>query len=152
MKVSTKAWGDLEIDERQKVVFPDGLFGFEPQKEYVLLDAEQEPYYYLQSLDSEAAAFILLKPFLFRSDYEIDVEDAELSDIGLDDPSNALVFCIVTVPSDGSPVTANLQGPLIINRDNRIGRQVVLQDPRWHTKHDIARELENSGASGGAAC
>jgi flagellar assembly factor FliW len=45
-------------------------------------------------------------------------------------------------------MSANLQGPIIINRDTRIGKQGVLSDPRWKTKHDIMEELkqkENSG-------
>jgi flagellar assembly factor FliW len=38
-------------------------------------------------------------------------------------------------------MTANLQGPLVINRDTRTGKQAVLTDPRWKTKHDILSEL-----------
>jgi flagellar assembly factor FliW len=52
-----------------------------------------------------------------------------------------LIFTVVTIPGDGSPMTANLQGPLIINQDTRFGRQSVLTDPRWKTKHDIIQEL-----------
>jgi flagellar assembly factor FliW len=148
VKVSTKAYGVIDVDERQKIVFPCGLFGFEPLKDYVLLDAEQQPYYYLQSLDTQGAAFILLKPFLFRPDYEIEVADEELLDIGLADPSKALVFTIVTVPPDGAPLTANLAGPLVINREKRVGKQIILQDPRWKTKHDIVKELSENAVNG----
>jgi flagellar assembly factor FliW len=146
VKVSTKAYGVLDVDERQKIVFPDGLFGFEAFKNYVLLDAEQQPYYYLQSIETQGAAFILLKPFLFRPDYEIDIDEGELLEIGIDDPKKALVFTIVTVPADGSPMTANLAGPLVINRERRVGKQVVLTDPRWKTKHDILEELAKNTA------
>ena len=149
MRVSTKAYGAIDVDDRQKIVFPDGLFGFELFKEYVLLDAEQQPYYYLQSIDTQGAAFILLKPFLFRPDYAIDIADEELSEIGIADPKKALVFTIVTVPPDGAPMTANLAGPLVINRETRIGKQIVLTDPRWKTKHNIMEEL--SGRDGTAA-
>jgi flagellar assembly factor FliW len=37
----TKAYGPLEIDEQQKITFPQGLFGFETIRDYVLLDAER---------------------------------------------------------------------------------------------------------------
>jgi flagellar assembly factor FliW len=146
----------IDIDERQQLVFPEGIYGFEAFQTYVLLDAEQQPYYYLQSIETQGAAFILLKPFLFRPDYEIDVADEELAGIGITDPGKALVFCIVTVPADGSPITANLAGPLVINREMRIGKQIVLTDPRWKTKHDILKELSENAADaslskGGAA-
>ena len=141
MKVLTKAYGMVEVNERQKVTFPSGLFGFESLKDYVLLDAEQQPFYWLQSLDEEKTAFILIDPFLFRPDYEMDIDNDELRPIGISDPEKAVIFTIVTVPIDNSPMTANLQGPLVINRDSRLGVQAVLTDSRWKTKHDILAEL-----------
>ena len=141
MKVLTKAYGMVEVNECQKVTFPSGLFGFESLKDYVLLDAEQQPFYWLQSLDEEKTAFILIDPFLFRPDYEMDIDNEELRPIGITDPEKAVIFTIVTVPPDNSPMTANLQGPLVINRDSRLGVQAVLTDSRWKTKHDILAEL-----------
>jgi flagellar assembly factor FliW len=141
VKVATKAYGPIEVDERQRISFPQGLLGFEPVKEYILLDAERQPFYWLQALEAEQIAFILINPFLFRPDYELDINDDELLDIGLSGPEKALIFSVVTIPPDGDPMTANLQGPLIINRETRCGKQAVLTDPRWKTKHDIMSEL-----------
>lgn len=141
MRVATKAYGVVDVDEGQKIVFPHGILGFEKFKDYVLLDAERQPFYWLQSLDVERIAFVLVNPFLFRPDYELDIDDQDLSEIGISDPESALVFSIVTIPADGSPMTANLQGPLVINREARRARQAILTDPRWKTKHDIVAEL-----------
>jgi flagellar assembly factor FliW len=137
----TKAYGLIEVDEQQKITIPSGLFGFESFKDYVLLDADRQPFYWLQSIDVERLAFILVNPFLFRSDYELDISDEELSEIGISDPQKALVFSIVTIPADGGPMTANLQGPLVINRETRQGKQAILTDPRWRTRHNIMDEL-----------
>ncbi len=141
MRVNTKAYGTIEVDERQRIVFPHGLLGFEKFKDYVILDAERQPFYWLQSVDVEHIAFVLVNPFLFRPDYELDIDDSDLSEIGITDPETVLVFSIVTIPADGSPMTANLQGPLVINREGRLARQSILTDPRWKTKHDIVAEL-----------
>jgi flagellar assembly factor FliW len=140
VKVATKAYGPIDVDPRQKITFPRGLFGFESFKEYMLLDAERQPFYWLQSVDVESIAFILINPFLFRPDYEVNINNEELAEIGILSPEKALIFSIVTIPPDG-PMTANLQGPLIINRDTRAGKQAILTDPRWKTKHDILAEL-----------
>ena len=148
MKVATKAYGLIEVNERQRLSFPFGLFGFESFKEYVLLDAERQPFYWLQSLDVEQVAFVLINPFLFRPDYEMNIDNEELAPIGITDPGKALIFSIVTIPLDGSPMTANLQGPLVINRDNRLGLQAVLTDSRWKTKHDITAELSAAKQTG----
>ena len=144
MKVVTKAYGPVEVDEHQRITFPMGLFGFETLKDYVLMDAERQPYYWLQSMDLEEVAFVLINPFIFRPDYEMDVDNEVLLSIGINDPGKALIFSIVTIPMDGKPLTANLQGPLIINKDNKHGLQAVLTDSRWKTKHDIVAELSAS--------
>ena len=140
MKVDTKTMGLIEVDERQKITFPYGLFGFEEIKDYVLLDAEQEPFYWLQSIEKKQIAFILINPFIFRKDYEVNAGSDELNELNIDSGEKALVFSIVTVPDEGS-VTANLQGPLVINRETKKGKQAVLTDQRWHTKHDIMAEF-----------
>ena len=150
MKVLTKAYGPIEVNERQKITFPRGLFGFESFKDYVILDAEQQPFYWLQSLDVEQIAFVLINPFLFRTDYEMNIDNEELLPIGITEPDKAMIFSIVTVPADGSPMTANLQGPLVINRDSKLGIQAVLADSRWKTKHDILAEMNSASGMSAA--
>lgn len=140
MKVDTKTRGPIDVDDRQKITFPQGLFGFEDLKDYVLLDAEQAPFYWLQSVDEKQVAFVLIDPLLFRSDYTLKFDADDYSDIGIASAEKALVFSIVTIPESG-PITANLQGPLIINRETRTGKQAILNDQRWQTKHDIMAEM-----------
>jgi flagellar assembly factor FliW len=151
LKVITKAYGPIDVDERQKIVFPAGLFGFETLKEYIMLDAEQQPFFWLQSTGSAATAFIMISPFLFMPEYELSVNDDELADIGVSSPEKALVFSIVTIPADGGPMTANLQGPIVINRETHLGKQIILNDPRWKTRHDVFKELSRNDKHTGTA-
>jgi flagellar assembly factor FliW len=146
VKVETKAYGLIDVDEKQKIVFPQGLLGFENNRDYVLLDAERQPFFWLQSVDEERIAFVLVNPFLFRPDYEVNIPNDELLEIGITSPDKALIFTIVTIPP-GSPMTANLQGPLVINRETKTGKQAILSDARWHTRHDIMAELDNTEKS-----
>ena len=44
-------------------------------------------------------------------------------------------------------MTANLQGPLVINRDTKRGKQAILSDTRWKIKHDIIAELAGARSS-----
>ena len=142
MELRTKPYGTIDVDERQYIDFPYGIFGFENLKRYVLLDAEQQPFYWLQSADVEDIAFVLINPFLFRPDYNIDVPDEDLEEIGIVKPTQALVFSIVTIPENQSKMTANLQGPIIVNKDNRQGRQSISMNPSWQVKHLILEELK----------
>ncbi len=141
MKVNTKAFGPLDVDERQKIFFPYGILGFEPLREYVLLDAAQPPFYWLQSMDRVEVAFPLIDPRVFRPDYSLRVDSAELAEIGISSPEEALDFAIVTIPDDPAEMTANLQGPIVINKTTRVGRQSISVDPRWKVRHPIIKEL-----------
>ena len=61
-----------------------------------------------------------------------------------------LVFAIVTIPENSSMMTANLQGPLILNRRTREGRQSISGNPRWGVRHVILDELARTKQ--GASC
>ena len=144
MKIDTKAFGFIEAEEKQKIKFPLGLYGFEDFKDYILMDAEHQPFFWLQSTEDKNTAFVLINPFLFRPDYEVNIANEDMSEIGITSPEKALIFTIVTIPPDGSPMTANLQGPIVINRDNMTGLQAILSDVRWKTRHDIIAELSKA--------
>jgi flagellar assembly factor FliW len=150
MKVQTKAYGEIEIEEKQKILFPRGLFGFEGLRSFALLDAAQPPFYWLQSLEKVEVAFVLIDPLLFRPDYSADVDAAEIAELDLRDPEDELVFSIVTIPETASAMTANLQGPVIINRRAHVGRQFISTNPLWGIRHGIVDEMNR--ARQGASC
>ncbi len=141
MRVETKPYGTVEVDERQKVFFPYGLLGFEQLKQYVLLDARQQPFYWLQSSDVVEVAFVLINPRIFQPEYNLEIPAEELEEIGVEKPGDALDFAIVTIPEDPSKMTANLQGPIIVNRTTRVGRQSISLNPKWMVRHVIMEEL-----------
>lgn len=143
MQVLTKPYGKIEVDERQKIYFPAGILGFENLKDYLLLDAAQQPFYWLQSLDVPEIAFVMINPTIFRQNYIPGVLPSELEEIDLTagDSANSLVFAIVTIPEEHSKMTANLQGPIIINREKRSGRQCISTNPDFRTQHYVLEEL-----------
>ena len=145
MEIKTKAMGLVEIQDKQIIELVDGFYGFEEFHKYALLDSGKEPFFWVQSLDDENLAFIVIDPFLFRPDYELDIDDALLKPIQAESPKDLLVFALVTIPPAGKPVTANLQGPLIINKKNKKAMQAVMSDGKWKTKHDIIAELHAAG-------
>jgi flagellar assembly factor FliW len=147
MTVQTKALGAVEIEDRQVIDFPVGIFGFSNLHRYALLDALQSGFYWLQSLEDTAIAFLMLNPYDLRPDYVLDVAEEDLQSIGYEKEDDLLVFAIVTVPEDQSKVSANLQGPVLINRLERLGRQAIHQDPQWKTKHLILDELARAGGA-----
>ena len=146
MTIQSKPYGEIDISDRQVIRFPVGIFGFEELHDYALLDAGQPPFYWLQSLDDRAIAFIIMNPYVLREDYVLDVPGDDLEAIEYDTDEDILVFAIVTIPEDETKMSANLQGPIIINRVRQLGRQAISLNPDWRTKHFIMEELAHAGS------
>ncbi len=136
MIIETSRFGPLEVDEHRLIRFPKGILGFPNQKEYALIQtAEDSGFYWLQSVDRPELAFVVCDPRLFIPDYVVPVKVDELAQIGLEDPSAAQVFTIVNKVDQ--ILTGNLQGPLVINVQTREGKQLVLSDRRFSTRHPL---------------
>lgn len=131
--------------EKRKIEFPFGLLGFENFKHFELADSEFKPFMWLQSEDDKSLAFLVVDPFIFFNDYELDVDNNSLSQIGLLSPTDVVVLTIITIPKDGKNLTANLEGPLVINKNTNQGMQVVLSDPKWTTKHILSADSVKGG-------
>ena len=59
-------------------------------------------------------------------------------------PEDINVFNIVTIPEDIEKMTANLQAPIIINRKNNRGKQIILDNPDYQIKHYILEEIKKA--------
>jgi len=145
MELVTKACGKINVSEERLVTIPEGLFGFEQYTKYALIDSEYEPFLWLQSCDDPNLAFLIIDPFLICSDYETDIDDESLKKIQITRPEDIIIMTIVTVPHDGSAITANFQGPLVINKKNHMCMQVILNDNRWSTKVNIVEAMNSKG-------
>lgn len=138
MIVNTSRFGPLEVDENRLVTFESGILGFPDTHEYALVQTgEESGFYWLQAVNREDLAFVVCDPRLFVTDYRAPVKVDDLAPIGLNDPDMAQVFVIVNKVDD--LLTGNLQGPLIVNVENRKARQLVLSDKRFSTRHPLMR-------------
>lgn len=143
LQVATTRFGTIEVEPDLVITFPEGLIGFEKFTQYtVVCTDERGALRWLQSLEEPSLAFPIILPGLFRPDYVPAITEQDASFLGLTPQIPAIVFAVVTVPP-GNPrdMTANLLGPLVINPVSRIGKQVILQDERYTTKHRVMDEL-----------
>ena len=87
-------------------------------------------------------AFIVISPLSFRPDYMVEVTEEEVAALKLTNPNEAVISVIVTIPMDPKKMSANLKAPLVFNLSNRLGKQLVLKDPQYQTKHFIMEEMK----------
>lgn len=138
MKLNSQFLGELEVNREDIIYFPRGIIGFPNRKEYILLqDQEGGSFWYLQSVQDENLFFLLVEPNQFFPDYKIELQESDLEDIEPRE-KDLVVLSLVTVPrGDIEHATVNLQGPLVINADKKLGKQVVLHPSPYSTKEPL---------------
>ncbi len=147
IKVKTTRFGEIEVQEKDLIELPHGLIVFPELKRYILLDHDKEsPFKWLQSLDDGAIAFVIVNPLLFRPDFTVEVSEEEVSDLELKNEEDGVVSVIITMPTNPQNMTANLKAPLIFNLKNRKGKQLILSNPDYTTRHNIIEELKKRAA------
>lgn len=144
--IKTRPFGEVEISEQQIIDFPDGILGFDDVRKFVLLDAHDEnsPLKWLQAYDEPELAFVIIRPVDFMKEYELVVSMNDIEAVGAETAENLLVFAIVTIPTNPSDMTANLQGPIIVNPDKRLGRQAISLSDRYSVRHKILEEMKKA--------
>lgn len=143
MKIKTKFFGTIEIEEGTFLEFPWGVLGFPESKSFALLEMPDLPgFQFLQDLDNPYVSFTMIQPWEWFPDYEIQISDEELAGMGLEvHGKDALeVFVIVTVNDPMKDSTANLMAPVVIHSKNKIGKQFVLHDSSYGTRHRMFQE------------
>lgn len=148
IKVKTTRFGEIEVAEAETIKLPNGLIGFPELKKFILLDHDKDsPFKWLQSLDDGSIAFVLINPLLFKSDYTVEVTEAEVSDLELTTEQDAVISVIITMPSNPQNMTANLKAPLIFNLQNRMGKQIILNNSAYTTRHNVMDEMRKNAIS-----
>lgn len=146
MDVRTTRFGVIQIAEDRVITFPKGLLGFPSARRYCLLEPGDDAcFFWLQSLDDPALAFVVTDPSLFVPDYSFPIRPEQMTELKLARLDDAQVFVIVNKVE--SQLTGNLQGPLVINTLTREGEQMVLAEKRWTTRHPLMRVGEPARAA-----
>jgi flagellar assembly factor FliW len=130
------------------LVFPDGLVGCPDWQRFVLMTAEDEdlPVATLASLDDASVTLMVTDPRLVAPQFELTLSNEDRASLDLLPETSPVVYCTLSVASDGL-ITANLLGPLVVNPRTRRGRQLVLAESGYSTRHPVARI-----DAGGDAC
>lgn len=138
MKIKTARYGEVEIDPARIITVNEGIIGFPQYRRYVFLPfADDTPFELFQALDEPELAFVVMDPFMFKPDYQFDLSDDDLADLQVLSKDEIRIRVIVTIPADPRDMTANLQGPLIINEPRLLAKQIILHDTEYTTKHAV---------------
>jgi flagellar assembly factor FliW len=149
MNLETTRFGTVEIADDRVITFPTGLLGFSSYTSFVLLQPdEQGVFFWLQSTEAPDLAFVVTDPALWVPDFQANIRKDQMEELGMSKLEDAQVLVIVNKRDD--LLTANLQGPLVVNVDGRMGMQLVLAEKRWNTRHELLRVGEPAAKAASA--
>jgi flagellar assembly factor FliW len=145
MIISTTRFGALEIPDDKIITMAKPVLGFEQLKRYCLIEREDcEPFLWMQSTEDPAVAFIVVNPLFFNPEYRIEVNPKEVEELRITDVKAVETYAIVTIPANPAEMTINLQGPILINAETRLAKQLVLVNSEYAVCHHIFRETPSS--------
>ncbi|MBQ4283173.1 MAG: flagellar assembly protein FliW [Lachnospira sp.] len=154
MKIQTKWFGEVEVDDSKIITFEKGIIGFEERKKYALVfDSEKEggaEIMWLQSVDEVSLAIPVMKPEIVMPNYDPVVED-ELVNALSDNIKDAelVVLVALTVPADLTKMTCNLKAPIIINVDAMNAVQLIADNSDYMVRFPIYDILNDKKEKGG---
>lgn len=147
MKIDTRIFGEIDIEEDKILTFEKGIIGFPELKHFTLIFDEEQGsnagIRYLQSVEEPGFAMPVMDPLVVKDDYDPEVNDELLSGLGNLNNGNILVLVTVSVPADLTKMTVNLQGPIVINVDERKAAQIIVDSSEYPVRYPIYEILKS---------
>jgi flagellar assembly factor FliW len=145
VKILTRKFGEIEVDENKIVNMPYGLPGFDGFDKFVILeDPKTAPFCWFQSVEEPSLSLIIMNPFLFKPDYTLEL-DEYIKTLNWEEitPKDLVIFVVVNVREKDreKTITANLMGPLIINPKKNEAVQLVISDSPYSHQHNVLESL-----------
>ena len=142
MKLDTKHFGQIDVDDSKVIDFNEGVPGFVDLRKFVLLaepgeqsDKSTGLFYWLQSVDDPSIAFVMVNMVKYMPEYNPLVEVEQIEDLGQYDPDKFFFYNIAVLPENIKDATVNLKAPVIINNELKKGKQVICTNEEYTVSH-----------------
>ena len=132
--------GEREISPDGIVYFPRGLIGLEDKREFALLSVKENdsPFLLLQCVTDPGLGLLVADPYSFVESYDVKLEKLDRKALKIDNIKQLAVLVTVTIPpSKPEETTLNLQGPIVINTEARVGLQIPQTDTEYETHYSL---------------
>ena len=146
MKVNTRIFGEIEVDEEKLIQLANGIVGFPELKDFALIYDEEKgtdsDVRWMQSIQEPNFAIPVIDPLTIKPDYNPVVEDELLNPVGEINPAELLVLVTITVPTDITKMSINLRAPIIINAAAKKACQIIVEGEYYPVKFPIYEILQ----------
>ena len=135
-----KDYGFVTYDEKDLFVFRDGLLGYPELQNFLPLsinDEEDNTLLYLQAIENDNVAFVVINPDVFIEDYALELREEEKKYLGITDETEVCCYLVMVIQEDPLENSVNLKCPLVVNTKTRQGMQVILENPAYTLSHKL---------------
>ncbi|MBP2033817.1 flagellar assembly factor FliW [Clostridium algifaecis] len=140
MKLNTKYHGTLSYEKEDIITFKKGIPGFENLKKFIMAPAEENNLFYiLHSIEDVNIGIVVVSPFNVLKDYEFDLNDDKISELNIKSQNDIIVVNTVRLSSKVENITVNLKAPIIINKNESIGEQLILDNSNYPIKYPLIK-------------
>jgi flagellar assembly factor FliW len=145
IKVQTIMMGEVEVDEKAIITFPNGLPGFGGAKRWFFAGEDEDVIKWMICLDCGHICLPVTSPEVVDPSYSPDVPEENLKRLMLSSLDEGILMVVLNLPRDKPWMgTANLLAPIVINPSLRLGEQVVLMDERYSVRTPLVSEEERA--------
>lgn len=146
MKATTRAFGEIEIEDEKIITMEHGMIGFPDYKHFTLIynkekGSSESKIKWFQCMDDGDIAFPVMNPMIVKEDYVFNVNEEILAPIGEVNDEDVFILVTVTVPQQIEKLTVNLKAPIIINMQNNKAVQIVVEDD-YPVKYPVYNALK----------
>ncbi len=127
MKLNTRDFGEIEVDEKDIITFTSPIYGFEQYKRFAFLYHKEisEHFIWLQSVEEQALCFILVEPELVSDHYCPELPGGAAQALGEGD---CMCWLMVSIRDPFSKSTVNLKSPIVVNLEGHLAAQIILEE------------------------
>ncbi len=131
------------LGEGTEIEFSAGLPGFPDARRFRLEDLgpNLRPFSRLRYLGEPEISFTVVSPGLLFPDYAVEIDDDDQAALGIEGPEDVVILTMITVPQPPQPPTANLLGPIVVNRRTGAAAQIV----QHRSNYRVAEPLPAAG-------
>lgn len=144
-KINNPLTGEVEIEEKDLIFFPKGLPGFAKLRKWVMAGEDGSPIRWMISAELGRITLPVTDPVLIDPDYSPSIPGQVLEELEIKEQEDALLLAVLNIPRyEPWKGTANLLAPIVLNPQNRMGRQTVLTDDRYSVYTPLVSEEERA--------
>jgi flagellar assembly factor FliW len=137
LTVPTSRFGEIMADPDKIITMTSPFLGFPDSKRFMLIPHnEDSPFMWLQSLDDHQLAFVVIPALGLVPEYNPALPAQAKQELKAEEEDELNILLLLSIPHNNPrKMTANLLGPLMINPEQRLAKQIILDpnkwDPRW---------------------